>query len=1137
MSRKRLGELLIEAGLIDEKQLQAALGYQKQWGGRLGSVLVQMRFLTEERVVRTLARQLDVPVADPPGADHHPGILAQIPVELATRHHVFPLGLRKDGSGEVIVIAMADPANTDAIDALQFKTGKRVEIMLAGDGAIDEWIRRHYSKVDRSMAALGASLQPQSGAADLPAGGQQRSPDDDIPVIHGNVIARAMPPGPGRPVPFSGVSGPGAPAWSASPGFAAATPFAIPTFDSVHSPATLARQSPERDDAPLPLPLAEEIPLPQLLSPVSQPAPGPPPFSPAPPPTTTAPAQALSTPVFGPPGSFLGGDHDTFPSSAALPDLALHGVDVFGIAPAIHAAAPIEDLPMIELEDADTIEGDAVFTPLLPEKAASLAALPAVTPSDPFARLDADLHKRAMMSLAATPVPDVVGADVVARIVPPPALNFGSWGDGIDSVILTPAADIALSNLPVYAANLGLTLNPITAGNEGAVGAANLAAGSKDQAPSAALGNDDLFISSWSEIDTGFSPSSAEESSTQTLPTQEPPAQKPTAQEQTGQELTAATEAAEIISLGGAENTGVPVFNAAADVAAFPAGEDLGVCVHCSHPRSQSASFCSVCGTRFALSEPPIPAANSLASAWSDAAERPIPRKDTDRRHDVENVPQSREIFVAKVDVVDAQAPVAAYRPAAPLQSSSSPVQGSVGVTSAPWAAFAGARTPTLDPVAVAAHQRRTMENKPTPTPGPTQAPAPTPTQAPAPAPAPTPAPAPAAVTARAPLPSSGSEPETRAVEPAAVQIMSNDAVPTDPWASPQLQPNLKFDRRSGAENLPALGTPAPFTFDKSQPTLPRPSAMTPPTHAHARSKGEPLLIHAGGDGEQGALSSAARVPGAALRPPSTQTPDPAVVPAWLASTPVFVAGAAPLAWPPATASRAAGAAGAAGAAMSWSDPDDLQGSMMGSPMLPASAAQALVASPVSIPGNSKPPGPEKSAFPSVLEPFALGEATAVVAQALEGALSDLSPPDAAAPSVVDDPLERVRPGVLALSVANDVMVPTMISPISLSTPSASPVPQLSLDDGDGLFQLEDFPADSGSPDSMVDPLADAVDAAVDEGASISQAPRLKMTATMVMNLNPAEQKRVLELLLAGADLSTVDVASTSQDPDKKSGG
>ena len=55
--RKRLGEMLLEAGVIDQNQLDAALGHQRKWGGRLGQALVDLKMTSEASVVEALSQK------------------------------------------------------------------------------------------------------------------------------------------------------------------------------------------------------------------------------------------------------------------------------------------------------------------------------------------------------------------------------------------------------------------------------------------------------------------------------------------------------------------------------------------------------------------------------------------------------------------------------------------------------------------------------------------------------------------------------------------------------------------------------------------------------------------------------------------------------------------------------------------------------------------------------------------------------------------------------------------------------------------------------------------------------------------------------------------------------------------------
>lgn len=61
--RLKLGEIVLRAGVIDQLQLDSALGEQRKWGGRLGIFLVKLGYVTEEDLVNAVASQLNLPVA------------------------------------------------------------------------------------------------------------------------------------------------------------------------------------------------------------------------------------------------------------------------------------------------------------------------------------------------------------------------------------------------------------------------------------------------------------------------------------------------------------------------------------------------------------------------------------------------------------------------------------------------------------------------------------------------------------------------------------------------------------------------------------------------------------------------------------------------------------------------------------------------------------------------------------------------------------------------------------------------------------------------------------------------------------------------------------------------------------------
>jgi hypothetical protein len=145
-AKKQLGQILLEAGAIDEFQLKSALGYQKQWGGRLGKVLVENRFITEEALVAAIHRQTGIEVVQLDKLKVPDYVIKMVPVELAERNNMIPVRLEGEAGkgGECLVLAMSDPTNLNVLDELQFRTGKRSKGLLASESSISKAIRFYY---------------------------------------------------------------------------------------------------------------------------------------------------------------------------------------------------------------------------------------------------------------------------------------------------------------------------------------------------------------------------------------------------------------------------------------------------------------------------------------------------------------------------------------------------------------------------------------------------------------------------------------------------------------------------------------------------------------------------------------------------------------------------------------------------------------------------------------------------------------------------------------------------------------------------------------------------------------------------------------------------------------------------------
>src|SRR5713226_2093747 len=110
--RKRIGDILLETGIITPHQLAEALAQQRRTRERLGRVLVDQGAASEKQIAQALAAQLDLPLITLSSVRLDPNAIKLIPVGLARKRRVLPLQL--DGSH--LVVAMADPLDVFALD-------------------------------------------------------------------------------------------------------------------------------------------------------------------------------------------------------------------------------------------------------------------------------------------------------------------------------------------------------------------------------------------------------------------------------------------------------------------------------------------------------------------------------------------------------------------------------------------------------------------------------------------------------------------------------------------------------------------------------------------------------------------------------------------------------------------------------------------------------------------------------------------------------------------------------------------------------------------------------------------------------------------------------------------------------------
>ncbi len=165
----RLGDMLVAEGVITQEQLQSAINYQAENGGRLGTALVGLGFVSQDVIMAFVGTQLGIPHVNLEDYGAIPGtVLQAVPESLCVKQCLIPIAQHDNR----LTIAMADPLNMMAVDDLKLSTGFDVETVISSENDIRAAIERYY----------GVSAAPAA-----PSAGQGQTPEsttsmDD--VIH-----------------------------------------------------------------------------------------------------------------------------------------------------------------------------------------------------------------------------------------------------------------------------------------------------------------------------------------------------------------------------------------------------------------------------------------------------------------------------------------------------------------------------------------------------------------------------------------------------------------------------------------------------------------------------------------------------------------------------------------------------------------------------------------------------------------------------------------------------------------------------------------------------------------------------------------------------------------------------------------
>jgi len=149
--RKRLGELLIEVGALTEEQLQTALSGQKKSGLKLGQYLIQSGILKENIIIDSVGRQLRIDRYTPDKHPYEDRIDSFLPEELAQRYRLVPLSKR----GHLLLIAMTDPMDINALDAVEIATNLEVEPVICSENDYELLFSAIYGRGEQGKDLFG----------------------------------------------------------------------------------------------------------------------------------------------------------------------------------------------------------------------------------------------------------------------------------------------------------------------------------------------------------------------------------------------------------------------------------------------------------------------------------------------------------------------------------------------------------------------------------------------------------------------------------------------------------------------------------------------------------------------------------------------------------------------------------------------------------------------------------------------------------------------------------------------------------------------------------------------------------------------------------------------------------------------
>ncbi len=176
--RKKIGQLLIEAGHIGEKELNIGLAEQKKRGKRIGQVLIELGYITEDKLLPILGKQLKVPFVNLTEVDIKPDVLKMVPEKICRKHILVPISFENNQ----LMVGMADPLDVFIIDEIQFQNNCEVIRAICSENQIAEATDRLYVAGAMADALSAMSNDEKKGSGNAALDGLKKA-SEETPII------------------------------------------------------------------------------------------------------------------------------------------------------------------------------------------------------------------------------------------------------------------------------------------------------------------------------------------------------------------------------------------------------------------------------------------------------------------------------------------------------------------------------------------------------------------------------------------------------------------------------------------------------------------------------------------------------------------------------------------------------------------------------------------------------------------------------------------------------------------------------------------------------------------------------------------------------------------------------------------